>query len=195
MSTETMTQPLQALARHHQAARTCHPGEPLLIVFDIDGTLVPRHPAAGAAAGQPPFAAVVAAMRWFAAQPDTWVGLNTGRPESLREETLHTLNALAVDHGLTFHPHLLVMCPAGWRGGGAQAKVAGMYYFRRMGFRVFAAIDDEPANLDAVAASGVVAGALLLHAGVFRADAPGLAAPSANRAARNPFRTPPGMLA
>ena len=40
-----------------------------------------------------PYRGVLEVIRWFQLQPATFVGLNTGRPEQLRDETLRSLNA------------------------------------------------------------------------------------------------------
>ncbi len=41
-----------------------------------------------------PFRGVLDVIRWFQLQPNTSIGLATGRPESLREDTLRSLNQL-----------------------------------------------------------------------------------------------------
>ena len=136
------------LADHYEETRTAHPKERLLIVFDIDGTILDmRHmilhvlkgfdeelgteyfqnlnfndidfheahvsdlleqlsipsfdrktmlalfderliSATAYPESQRPFHGVLDVVRWFQRQPNTFVGLNTGRPESLRANTL-----------------------------------------------------------------------------------------------------------
>ena len=44
-----------------------------------------------------PFRGVLEVIRWFQLQPNTEVGLNSGRPEDLRAETLTTLNRLGAE--------------------------------------------------------------------------------------------------
>ncbi len=45
-----------------------------------------------------PFRGVLEVIRWFQIPENTCVGLNTGRPEFLREDTLRSLNALAEEY-------------------------------------------------------------------------------------------------
>ena len=45
-----------------------------------------------------PFAGVMEVIRWFQIQPDTVVGLNTGRPEEMRGQTLEVLNRLGAEY-------------------------------------------------------------------------------------------------
>lgn len=108
---------------------------------------------------------VLEVIRWFQIQPNTVVGLNTGRPESLRAETLRSLNALGKEHRVDFRSDLLFMNPhENWEGDILQSKVAGIRHFQAQGYRVLAFIDNEPANLRAVADSEVAEDVLLLHA-------------------------------
>jgi hypothetical protein len=108
---------------------------------------------------------VLEVIRWFQIQPNTFVGLNTGRPESLREETLRSLNALGKEHRVDFRSDLLFMNPhENWEGDILQSKAAGIRHFRDRGFRVAAFIDNEPANLKAVADADTGEDLLLLHA-------------------------------
>ncbi len=97
-----------------------------------------------------PFQGVLDVIRWFQLQPNTFVGLNTGRPESLRRDTLNSLNELGKRFGVTFSNELLFMRPDGCEYEVREMKAAGIQYFRELGFRVFAFIDNEPENLQAV---------------------------------------------
>lgn len=89
-------------------------------------------------------------IRWFQMRPGVVVGLNTGRPEYLRRDTLRSLNALGKKYRVSFESDLLHMNPGKWEGDVAGSKVAGVRMFQRAGYRVFAMVDNEPANLAAV---------------------------------------------
>jgi hypothetical protein len=215
---------MRRLAGHFSAFRARYPEDRLLIVFDIDGTILDmrhmvRHvlldydrehgtdhfhgltvddvkvhenqlhrfldswplpeserarvvdwylqrrwqPEATLAAHRP-YRGVLEVIRWFQLQPQTVVGLNTGRPESLRADTLRSLNALGREYRVEFHEDLLHMNPAGWEEGVADAKVGALEDFRTAGYRVFAVVDNEPANLRAMAAADETGEILFLHA-------------------------------
>jgi len=216
---------MRELARRYEQALAERPGEPLLILFDVDGTILDtrylvqyvlraydrvhdtahfrdlepaaidvRDPAEldglleGLAvpraerdrvrrwyvrhrdsreallAGHRPFAGVMEVIRWFQIQPGTHVGLNSGRPERLRETTVRQLNGLGDTYKVRFHDELLWMNPRGWRGRVPESKVEGVAHFRSLGFHVFAVVDDEPENLRAIAEADPAREILLLHA-------------------------------
>ncbi len=111
-----------------------------------------------------PFSGVLPVIRWFQIQANTVVGLNTGRPSLIREDTLRSLNALGHEYRVQFEDEHLYMNPGQWEEGVTNAKVAGVRHFQRMGFRVFAFIDNEPDNLTAVAQCDPDHEILLLHA-------------------------------
>ncbi|RMD71166.1 MAG: DUF2181 domain-containing protein, partial [Gammaproteobacteria bacterium] len=111
-----------------------------------------------------PFYGVLEVIRWFQLQPNTFVGLNTGRPEALREETMRCLNQLGRAYKVHFPSTLLYMNPRGWEQQVQASKVAGIRHFQRQGFRVFAMVDNEPANLEAIARIDPQQEILLLHA-------------------------------
>jgi len=118
-----------------------------------------------------PFEGVFEVIKWFQEKPGTFVGLNTGRFESLREDTLASLNALGVRYGVTFSDDLLFMRPESWQGNITSVKTEGIRHFVKNGYRVFAFIDNEPENLRAVADMGDSEGILLLHADtIFKSD-------------------------
>ena len=91
-----------------------------------------------------PFPGVLETIRWFQIQPRTHIGLNTGRPETIREDTLSSLNKLGEKYRISFRDELLHMNPSGWEIGIADTKVAAIRYFWENGYRVFAMIDNEP---------------------------------------------------
>ncbi len=97
-----------------------------------------------------PFSGVLEVIRWFQLQPNTFVGVNTGRPESLREDTLRTLNELGTEFRVSFSNAFLHMNPSGWEQEVGKAKAAGIGDFQAAGYRVFAFVDNEPDNLQAV---------------------------------------------
>jgi len=111
-----------------------------------------------------PFPGVIDVIRWLQLQERTFVGLNTGRPETMRTETLQCLNRIGRPLNVVFHDHLLFMNPYGWAERIEESKVEGIEFFERRGFRVVAFVDNEPANLQAVADYDRKGGILLLHA-------------------------------
>lgn len=215
---------MQALAAHYERTRATFPEDDLLILFDIDGTILDarymilyllqaydQHHDTGffsnhrirdinfnadnleeglTALAVPeahfsairdwyekycwsmaaileshrPFPGVLNVIRWFQLQPHTHVGLNTSRPESLREETLCSLNKLGREYRVQFSSDLVCMREAGATDDIVAAKIAGIEYFRGNGYRPFAMVDNQPLNLEAVAATDPDNEILLLHA-------------------------------
>lgn len=212
------------LARQYEEARRAYPNDKLMILFDIDGTILDmrymmlyvlqtydrqhdtkhfaqldveqlnihenqlaefldsrgmardeqsrlmawyeknRWAPSAVMESHKPFRGVLEVIRWFQIQPATYVGLNTGRPEFLRDDTLRSLNALAEEYRVEFKSELLFMNPSSWDHDIVQAKVAGIRRFESEGFRIVAFIDNEPANLKAVAEADSEHKILLLHA-------------------------------
>ena len=118
-----------------------------------------------------PFKGVFDVIRWFQAKDETYVGLNTGRPELLRRDTLVSLNVLGASQGVAFPDDLLYMRPDSWVGDVPALKAEGIRHFEEKGFRVCAFVDNEPENLRAVAEMGDSEDILLLHADtIFKSD-------------------------
>lgn len=111
-----------------------------------------------------PFAGVLEVIRWFQIQPNTFVGLNTGRPETLRQDTLRSLNEVGQEYKVEFTDELLHMNPKDWEEEVQNSKVAGVRHFQEAGYRIFAFIDNEPENLKAVSKIAPEGKILLLHA-------------------------------
>lgn len=111
-----------------------------------------------------PYRGVMEVIRWFQLQPSTFVGLNTGRPESLRAETLRSLNALGHEYRVRFDDELLHMNPAGWDEGVIRSKVEALEAFAAAGYRVLAVVDNEPEMIEAMAAADRTGEVLFLHA-------------------------------
>ncbi len=111
-----------------------------------------------------PFAGVMEVVRWFQMQHNTFVGLNTGRPEFLRERTLLCLNKLGEEYKVHFEDRLLYMNPNTWEEDVANVKAGGVLHFRKAGYRVFAMVDNEPENLDSISRVDPQQEILLLHA-------------------------------
>ena len=215
---------MRLLGNHHAAARRRQPYRDLLVLFDIDGTILDmRHvilhvlrgidrklgtshfsgvktgdisfheeqidlfldrlsipvrertrilsayrtdfwSPVSVLEGHRPFRGVFRLIRWFQSQPRTFVGLNTGRPEALRFNTLTSLNNLGRAHGVRFRDDLLYMKPDHWTGDLWDVKVCGVEYFRSLGYHPIAMIDNEPENLEALALHKNGRGMLLLHA-------------------------------
>ncbi len=218
-----MTDWMQALAEQYRSARQRCPDDDLVLVFDIDDTILDmrhmvrhvlleydrvhatrffyglavedleRHDnriekllegfdvpsAAGGSilewcrsrswshqavlASHRPFRGVLEIIRWFQLQPGTRVGLNTGRTERLRQETLDCLNALGSEYRVVFDSDLLYMRPHRDMSI-LDAKAEGIRWFREQGHRVFAVVDNEPENIAAMAAADPDGEILFMHA-------------------------------
>jgi len=111
-----------------------------------------------------PFEGVMEVIRWFQMQPNTSVGLNTGRPELPRADTLRSLNALGKEYKVSFANDLLYMNPHGWETNVSASKAEGIRDFQQKGYRIFGYIDNEPENLLAVSKRDLHHEMLLLHA-------------------------------
>jgi len=111
-----------------------------------------------------PFPGVMEVITWLQGQPETVVGINTGRPEFIRDDTLRSLNSAGRSHNAVFTHNLLFMNPCGWNENIVAFKVAGIDFFREKGFRVIAFVDNEPENLEAVSMNDRTGDILLLHA-------------------------------
>jgi len=111
-----------------------------------------------------PFNGVLEMIRWFQIQPNTSVGLVTGRYERIREETLHILNLLGESYRVNFRSDMLFLRPDGWGTDVPTSKVAGLRHFQERGYRVIAFIDNEPENLEAISMADPNGDILLLHA-------------------------------
>ncbi len=215
---------MKELAAHYQQVREAHPDDDLMIVFDIDNTIIDmrhmiefvlrlydrRHQTgyfSGLRAEQldinenqvelllesrgvpdearddilawymdkrwtteailtshRPFTGVMEVLRWFQLQPRTYIGLNTGRPEDLREDTLRSLNKLGKRFKVDFREDLLFMYREATGGPVTDSKVRGIQRFQEMGFRVFAMVDNEPDNLESVARFDPSGAILPVHA-------------------------------
>lgn len=215
---------MRGLAERVARRRSLHPDDELVLVFDIDGTIVdtrhlvvhvllsydrnhgtdlfhgitaddvvdhdarvdeilkgfalsePHHrdvrswylehvrdPEAVAASHRP-YQGVLSVIRWFQLQPRTHVALNTGRPESLRELTLASLNTLGALHRVTFENDLLFMNASGLDEDVAAGKVGALRRLRDAGYRVVAVVDNEPAMIRAMARSDETDEIQFLHA-------------------------------
>jgi phosphoglycolate phosphatase-like HAD superfamily hydrolase len=115
-----------------------------------------------------PYRGVMEVIRWFQLQPSTFVGLNTGRPESLRAETLRSLNALGREYRVRFDDHLLHMAADPAPGSPTDdiptVKVDGLRAFADAGYQVLAVVDNEPENIAAMASADTAGEVLFLHA-------------------------------
>jgi len=215
---------MKTLADHYENMRARYPEGKLLIVFDIDGTILDRRTAIPhllraydekhgthyfsqlqffkvthdenrtewlleelgipekarldildgydknrwsadpLSQGLRPFHGVLEIIRWFQLQGNTDVGLNTGRPESVRCETLNALNKLGKRYKVRFSDSLLQMNPHGWNEKVKESKAQGIQRFLDAGFHVFAFVDNEADNLTAVAEIDSEREIILLHA-------------------------------
>jgi len=111
-----------------------------------------------------PYEGVMEVIRWFQLQPRTHVGLNTGRPEALRTETLFSLNVLGEEYKVEFSDDLLFMRDPDRGLDVPSSKVEGVRHFRSIGYVVCAFVDNEPVNLEAIASMEESEEILLLHA-------------------------------
>jgi hypothetical protein len=215
---------MRQLAAHYASVRRRYPADRLLIVFDIDGTILDmRHPVLRLLRAYDrergshlfrrlclaeirkhethiedllyrlevprflwddvrefyerrfwdsetlfeahrPFRGVLEVIRWFQLQPNAEVGLNSGRPEELRAETLEALNRLGAAWGVELEDRLLALNPYGWERHVHRSKVEGLQRFRDAGYRIVAFVDNEPENLLAAAQADPDGEILLLHA-------------------------------
>lgn len=114
--------------------------------------------------GHQPFPGVMEVIRRLQSEENTFVGINTGRPESVRDETLSCLNAIGKTSGVRFDNDLLYMSIRDWGEKIVESKVEGMKYFQSLDFRIAAFVDNEPENLRAVAEFDRTHEILLLHA-------------------------------
>ena len=218
---------MTALASQYRQSRIRHPHDRLLVVFDIDGTIldmrylvhhvlqwfdrahdshwfehltvadidthenvisdllvklaVPAHTREDVMAwyydhywtsdaianSHRPFDGVMQVIRWLQAQPNLFVGLNTGRFEAQREETLRSLNQLGARYGAQFQNRLLYLRSNTWERTIPESKVQGLRRFQALGYRPIAMLDNEPENLAAVAAFDRARTILPMHADTF----------------------------
>jgi len=212
-----------ALASHYDAIRGAYPTDEVVVVFDIDGTILDlRHlvvhvllaydrdrgtdlfhglvaddiavpetridlmlgdldvarerrddvadfyrehlwDEAGQLAAGAPYRGVLGVIRWFQLQPGVRIGLNTGRPGSMRRITLDSLNAVGHAARVRFEPDLLFMRDD-TTASVPEAKVTALRAIRSRGLRVLAVVDNEPENLDAMIAAEDGDEVLFLHA-------------------------------
>jgi len=215
---------MRALADHHAETRRRYPLDDLMLVFDVDGTILDmrhmvrhvlceydrthgtehfrgmcvedvdvhenrvgdllerldlpetersdvlrwyldrRWTSDAILAAHRPYPGVMEVIRWFQLQPRTFIGLNTGRPEVIRRDTLDSLNALGREHRVVFEDELLHMNPGTWEEGVQDVKARGLQRFRELGFRVIAVLDNEPSNLASMARADPEGEILFLHA-------------------------------
>jgi hypothetical protein len=218
-----MTDWMSKLSAQHKRLRKDYPGDDLLIVFDVDGTLLDtRHlvrwllfdfdrnhgtdyfsglRAADVATHENQVGALlkqrglyhcerISVLEWYHERrwdPDallashcsyqgiwdivrsfqnesrTQVAINTGRPETMRQETLRLLNALGREYDVAFENDLLAMNSFG-PDKGLRAKAGGLRRFQECGYRVFAVVDDDSESLAAMAEVDTGADILFLHA-------------------------------
>lgn len=110
-----------------------------------------------------PFRGLLALAAWLHRQPRTAVGINSARPEFLRQDTLRCLNALAAGSELRFVDELAWFTPHGWRDDVGASKLAAIAQAERRGERVIAMIDSNPAVLAALAEADYGDDRLLVH--------------------------------
>jgi mRNA-degrading endonuclease RelE of RelBE toxin-antitoxin system len=162
---------MRALAEHYRACRRRFSGERLLIVFDIDGTLLQCPPRTasddgdfGLSSATPvPFPGALETLRWFQMQPNTDVALNSGRSEALRARTLKMMSSLGKNYKIHFDDELVAMNPYGVDQV-ARAKCEALQRFRDAGYRIVAMVDDQLENAEAMAECDVDGDTLYLLA-------------------------------
>lgn len=218
---------MRALADHYQQTREKYPEDKLVILFDIDGTILDtrytilkllksydsehncshfrdlhisdinfneenlaeelrlldlteeqrshvcqwyeshRWSSWAVFEGNRPFPGVLEVMRWFQLQPNTDVGLNTNRSDVIRHQTLETLNQLGMEFRINIRDELLVMNPDQQHISSGESKINGIREIVARGYRVFAMVDNEAANLEMISGMEESEGILLLHANRF----------------------------
>ncbi|MCH8906235.1 MAG: hypothetical protein IH840_04015 [Candidatus Heimdallarchaeota archaeon] len=99
-----------------------------------------------------PFQGVLEIIRWFQIQANTYVGLNTGRSDSLRKITLDSLNLLGSKFRVSFSSDILYMNPMEDKVEEdiRSYKSRGLLYFQKKGYKVISFADNEPANLKVI---------------------------------------------
>lgn len=110
-----------------------------------------------------PYRGLLELAGWLHSQPRTAVGINSARPEFLRQDTLRCLNDLAVGSGLSFVDELAWFTPHGWRDDVCASKLAAIAQAQRRSDRVIAMIDSNPALLASLAAVDHGDDMVLLH--------------------------------
>jgi len=110
-----------------------------------------------------PYRGLLALAAWLHRQPGTRVGINSARPEFLRQDTLRGLNALAIGYELQFTDSLAWFTPQGWRDDVTAAKQAALTLAQRRGDRVIAHIDSNAQVLARLAAADLDDDLMLLH--------------------------------
>jgi hypothetical protein len=97
-----------------------------------------------------PYPGALEVIRWFQLQQSTFVELNTSRPERLRADTLHSLNALGRHVRVQFHDDLLHMNQSGDQGDAVASKIEGLRAFTRAGYRPVAFVTSCSSDADDV---------------------------------------------
>jgi hypothetical protein len=113
-----------------------------------------------------PFRGVLEVIRWFQIQKNTYVALNTGRSEDMRDLTLESLNIIGKEFRVKFNSEFLYMNPIKIRTEDdiKTYKSKGIKYYQSLGYKVIAFLDNEPINLQAVATALDDPDILLMHA-------------------------------
>ncbi len=127
-----------------------------------------------------PYQGLLELAGWLHNQPRTAVGINSARPEFLRQDTLRCLNGLAAGGSPRFVDALAWFTPHGWRDDVCASKLAAIGQAQRRGDCVIAQIDSNPALLACLAAADHGDDLVLLHS----ADLLQLPAPAPRQARR-----------
>jgi len=110
-----------------------------------------------------PLQGVMELIRWIQLQPNTSVGLNSSRPEHMREETLELLNQLGAAFKVRFKSDLLYLDDKTDESSEVQSKLAGIIYFQSKNYQVVAVVDNKPENLHALSEQLDDKSILMLH--------------------------------
>jgi hypothetical protein len=110
-----------------------------------------------------PYQGVLEVIRCLQQQPETYVGINSSRPERLRRETLSMLNTIGGKEGVHFDDRLLQLKPSDGNWGSISAKLDGVKRFLRMGYRVMAVVDSDASHLWAMRVMTDCPGCLFLR--------------------------------
>jgi hypothetical protein len=164
---------MHEVAKTYSALRATRPEDRVLIVFDIDGTLL--DPEVVAKEGDDPGSreAVLAAhrscrgtmdvARWFDAQPLTSVAINSQRLETERAATRGCLDVLGQEYRLSFADALLHL-RADSHETELAAKRQGLRHWREQGFQIAAVVDSDPQVIKHLASEDELAGIAFLPA-------------------------------
>jgi hypothetical protein len=172
-NTEVIERWMHQLARAYAACRAAHAEDRVLVVFDIDGTLLDTRAVEAACAERKPsreavltrhgpYRGVVDVARWFGAQPLTRVALNSARPERDRSAIRRCLDVLSQEYRVAFQDDLLHLHRGDPEKDAVAHKRQGLRNWREQGYRIVSVVDSDPQIINALASTQEFAETLFL---------------------------------